>query len=240
MQALDTRTVAEIAAGSLAAVRVFERFGIDYCCGGRRPLDEVCLEKGLAAEDVQRALDAAATQTAPDQRDWSTAPLGELIRHIVETHHAYLVRELGPLADRVAKVERVYGARPEAAHRVSGLSGVFGALRSELLMHMRKEEMVLFPAIESYEAAVLAKRPLPGLPFGSVRNPIRMMEMEHDSAGGALARLREITGDFEVPEYACVTYKAMLSGLVELEQDLHMHIHLENNILFPRAMKLED
>jgi regulator of cell morphogenesis and NO signaling len=239
MQVTETKTVAEIAAGSLAAVRVFERFGIDYCCGGKRPLDEVCRDKGLVTEQVQRELDAAAAQPAPEQRDWAIAPLRELIEHIVATHHAYLARELGPLGERVAKVERVYSARPEAVERVAGLSGVFEALRSELLMHMRKEEMILFPAIESYEAAASAKRPLPPLPFGSVANPIRMMEMEHESAGDALAELHEITRDFEVPEYACVTYKAMLSGLRELEQDLHMHIHLENNILFPRALKLE-
>ncbi len=237
---MGTKTVAEIAAGSLAAVRVFERFGIDYCCGGKRPLDEVCLEKGLDIPDVQRELDAATTaQSAGPGRDWTTEPLRELIAHIVASHHEYLKRELGPLGDRVAKVEKVYSARPEAVTRVAGLSSVFQALSSELLMHLRKEEMILFPAIESYEAAVEAKRPLPALPFGRVANPIRMMEVEHASAGDALARLRQITRDFEVPDYACVTYKAMLDGLRELEQDLHMHIHLENNVLFPRTLTLE-
>jgi regulator of cell morphogenesis and NO signaling len=239
MQALETKTVAEIASGSLAAVKVFERFGIDYCCGGKRPLDEVCREKGLDADTVRRELDSAASKPAPDQRDWTTAPLSELIAHIVATHHAYLVRELGPLSERIAKVERVYSARPEAADRVAGLSEVFEALRCELLMHLRKEEMMLFPAIESYEKAMEARRPLPPVPFGTVANPIRMMEFEHENAGAALGRLRQMTRDFEVPDYACVTYKAMLSGLRELQQDLHMHIHLENNILFPRALKLE-
>jgi regulator of cell morphogenesis and NO signaling len=239
MQALEAKTVAEIAAGSLAAVRVFERLGIDYCCGGKRPLDEVCREKGLVAGEIEREIEAAAAKPAPEQRDWTTAPLTELIAHIVATHHAYLVRELGPLSERVAKVERVYSARPEAIDRVAGLSDVFEALRSELLMHLRKEEMVLFPAIEAYESAVNARLPLPHVPFGTVANPIRMMEYEHENAGTALSRIRQITRDFETPEYACVTYKAMLSGLRELEEDLHMHIHLENNILFPRALKLE-
>jgi regulator of cell morphogenesis and NO signaling len=239
MQALETKTVAEIAAGSLGAVRVFESLGIDYCCGGKRPLDEVCREKGLDAEAVQRELDGAATKPIPEQRDWTTARLTELIAHIIATHHAYLVRELGPLSERIAKVERVYSARPEAADRVAGLSEVFEALRCELLMHMRKEEMMLFPAIKAYEKAIEARKPLPPVPFGTVANPIRMMEFEHENAGAALGRLRQITRDFEVPDYACVTYKAMLSGLRELEQDLHMHIHLENNILFPRALKLE-
>lgn len=236
---LDRKTVAEIAAGSLGAVRVFERFGIDYCCGGKRPLDEVCREKGIEAGAVQRELDAVAAARPAEERDWATAPLGELIAHIVGTHHEYLKRELGPLGERVAKVERVYSARPGAIDRVAGLSEVFAGLASELLMHLRKEEMVLFPAIDSYERAALAKQPMPSLPFGSVAHPIRMMEMEHESAGDALARLHEITRDFEEPEYACVTYKAMLGGLRELEQDLHMHIHLENNVLFPRAVQLE-
>jgi regulator of cell morphogenesis and NO signaling len=239
MQATDGKTVAEIAAGSLAAVGVFERFGIDYCCGGKRPLDQVCREKGLAAEDVQRELDRAMARRPAEERDWSAASLRDLIAHIVGTHHDYLKRELGPLGERVSKVERVYSARPEAVERVAGLSPVFEELASELLLHLQKEEMALFPAIESCEAAANANQALPSLPFGSVANPIRMMESEHDSAGRALSRLREITKDFEVPEYACVTYKAMISGIRQLEEDLHMHIHLENNVLFPRALTLE-
>jgi regulator of cell morphogenesis and NO signaling len=239
MQTIETKTVAEIAAGSLAAVKVFEKLGIDYCCGGKRPLDEVCRSKGLATEEVERQLSAAMAGSPVEQRDWTTAPLQELIGHILRTHHEYLKRELGPLGDRVAKVERVYGARPEAAERVAGLSSVFQALASEMAMHMRKEEMMLFPAIAACEEAVEAGRELPALPFGSVSNPIRMMEEEHDSAGSALARMREITNGFEVPAYACVTYRATICGLLELEEDLHMHVHLENNVLFPRALALE-
>lgn len=239
MQAIETKTVAEIAAGSLAAVKVFEKLGIDYCCGGKRPLDEVCRTKGLETQEVQRQLDAAISTSPAQQRDWTTAPLRELIGHIVQTHHEYLKRELGPLGERVAKVERVYSARPEAVDRVAGLSDIFQELTSEMLMHMQKEEMMLFPVIEACEQSVDAGRPLPSLPFGSVANPIRMMEYEHDSAGSALARMREITKDFDVPPYACVTYKAMIAGLRELEEDLHLHVHLENNILFPRALDLE-
>lgn len=239
MQAIETRTVAEIVAGSLAAVKVFERFGIDYCCGGKRPLDEVCRSKGLETKEVQRQLDAAIATSPAQQRDWTIAPLRELISHIVQTHHEYLKRELGPLGERVAKVERVYSARPEAVHRVAGLSAIFQELASEMLMHMRKEEMMLFPVIEACEQCVNAGQPLPPLPFGSVANPIRMMESEHHTAGSALARMREITKNFEVPAYACVTYRAMISGLQELEEDLHLHVHLENNILFPRALELE-
>ena len=237
MQLDSSVTVADIAAGSLAAVRVFERLGIDYCCGGKRPLAEVCGEKGLDAEDVQRELDAAASAPDAAGRDWTTAPMRDLVAHIVSTHHEYLRRELPPLTDRLAKVYRVYNER--YGPTLIGLPDVLAGLRSELEMHTLKEERILFPAIVAAEAAAEAWRPLPANPFGSVRNPVRMMEMEHESAGRALAEIRTITRDFEIPDYACVTYRALMSGLEELEKDLHVHIHLENNILFPRAVEFE-
>jgi regulator of cell morphogenesis and NO signaling len=119
-----------------------------------------------------------------------------------------------------------------------GLPEVFAELRNELEGHLNKEETLLFPAIVAYERAAGANQPLPPTRFGTVANPIRVMEAEHESAGAALTSIREITGGFAIPEYACVTYRALMTGLQELEQDLHMHIHLENNILFPRAAEL--
>jgi regulator of cell morphogenesis and NO signaling len=237
MQPNQSATVADIAAGSLAAVRVFERLGIDYCCGGKRPLADVCQDKGLDAEWVRRELDAATNPSGAAARDWNSAPLRELAAHIVSTHHEYLKREFQPLSERLAKVYRVYHQR--YGDTLVGLPEVFGGLRSEMEMHMQKEERMLFPAIVAAESAADAGAPLPGTPFGTVRNPIRMMEAEHDSAGQALASIRTITRDFETPDYACVTYRALMSGLKELEQDLHLHVHLENNILFPRAIELE-
>ncbi|HET8547001.1 MAG TPA: iron-sulfur cluster repair di-iron protein [Bryobacteraceae bacterium] len=221
--AITNTTVAEIAAESLAAVRVFERLGIDYCCGGKRPLDEVCSEKGLSADAVRSELDAAMAASAPGTCDWATAPLRDLIDHIVGTHHEYLRRELPALAARVEKVHRVYTGR-NLAEGLPGLPETFGALRTELEAHMAKEEVILFPMIAA------------GIPH--IAKPIRVMEFEHESAGDALARIRQITRDHSVPDYACVTYRAMLAGLKELETDLHLHIHLENNILFPRALRL--
>jgi regulator of cell morphogenesis and NO signaling len=237
MQIAEKATVAEIAATSLAAVRIFEKYGIDYCCGGKRPLAEVCREKGHDAEVVQGELDAALANTPAQARDWNTAPLTELIRHIVTTHHEYLRTELPAIQVRLDKVYQVYNQR--YGPTLIGLPEVYCALRSELEPHIRKEEMILFPAIEANEAAVNSGKPLPQTPFGSVSNPIHMMESEHESAGGALVRIREIAQNFELPEYACVTYRALMSSLDELERDLHMHIHLENNILFPRAERLD-
>lgn len=237
MQSAAAPTIRDIAANSLAAVRVFERFGIDYCCGGKRPLADVCREKGYNTEQIQSELDAAMAEATAAQRDWSTAPLGELIEHIVGTHHEYLRRELPAIGVRLEKVYRVYNQRHGPT--LIGLPEVFAGLRAELETHMMKEERILFPAIAAYESAVAAGTPLPATPFGTVANPIHMMESEHESAGQALSRIREITNNFEVPDYACVTYRALIRGLEELEKDLHMHIHLENNILFPRAEKLE-
>jgi regulator of cell morphogenesis and NO signaling len=237
MLGIEAVTVSEIAASSLAAVKVFERLGIDYCCGGKRPLADVCSEKGYDASAVQHELEAAMGPAATAAKDWSTAPLQELIEHIVGKHHAYLRRELGPLGQRLDKVYRVYNER--YGPTLTGLPEVFDGLRTELELHMRKEELILFPAIAAYESASRTGAPLPATPFGSVGNPIRMMEAEHESAGRALAEIRSITANFAIPEYACVTYRSLMAGLEEMEQDLHMHIHLENNILIPRALTLE-
>lgn len=233
MLAIDNITVREIAANSLAAVRVFEQFGIDYCCGGKRPLDEVCREKGLDAAAVRLEIENAEGAGAGPERDWNSATLTELVRHIVGVHHGYLRRELPAIQARLEKVYRVYNER--YGPTLTGLPEVFGALKDELEAHMMKEEMILFPAVEAMESG----KQTCASPCGSVRNPIRVMELEHDDAGKALAQIRGITRDFEVPDYACVTYRALMSGLAELERDLHMHIHLENNILFPGAQKLE-
>jgi regulator of cell morphogenesis and NO signaling len=230
-------TVRDIAASSLEAVRVFEKLGIDYCCGGKRPLVDVCREKGYDADAVQKQLDDAMALSPATGRDWSVEPLTDLIQHIVSTHHAYLERELPAIQTRLDKVYRVYNQR--YGPTLIGLPEVFNALRAELESHLRKEEMILFPAISAYEAALNSGQSLPRLPFGSVANPIAMMHDEHESAGEALANIRAITHGFEVPEHACVTYGALISGLQELERDLHMHIHLENNILFVRAERLE-
>ena len=194
------------AAGSLAAVKAFESWESNYCCGGKRPLAEVCVQKGYNPAEVQRELETAMSAQGPAARDWNSAPLTELIDHIVGTHHEYLKREMPPLQARLDKVYRVYNER--YGPTLTGLPEADGALRSELELHLRKEEMILFPAVAAYAAASESGLPLPRPHFGTVNNPIRMMETEHDSAGTALARIREITNNFEVPEDGCVTYRS--------------------------------
>jgi regulator of cell morphogenesis and NO signaling len=224
MQVCGSSTVSEIARESLAAVRIFEKYGIDYCCGGKRPLEEVCRDKGQDVEVVKRELEAATATASDSERSWATAPLTGLIDHIVEKHHGYLRSELPALEARLLKVFQVYNQRYGAT--LTGLPEVFSALRAELESHLDKEEKILFPAIAA------------GGSPGNVQHLIGNLETEHESAGAALAKIREITRNFEIPEYACVTYRALMNGLDELEHDLHLHIHLENNILFPRAERL--
>ena len=232
METLREATVADIAAQSLGAVRVFERLGIDYCCGGKRKFAEACLERGYSPSVVESELTSAAQAAPSPARDWNTAPLTDLVDHILHAHHEYLRRELPVLEARLEKVYRIYNEK--YGPTLTGLPEVLGALHAELESHLMKEETILFPAIAAYEAGQR-----PQACFASVAYPIRVMESEHDGAGEALARIRQITSDYTVPDYGCNTYRALMAGLAELEQDLHMHIHLENNILFPRAIALE-
>ena len=231
-----TTTLADLAGTSLAAVRILESHGLDYCCGGKRPFEEACIAKNLNPNSVLQEIETANLQQTGG-RDWPTAPLDELVNHIVATHHEYLKIELPALGNRLVKVHEVHGARDPVT--LARMVEVFGALREELEMHMHKEEVILFPFIQRYGAAAAQGLPLPSVPFGSIANPIRVMEREHDTAGDALGELRRLTGNYQLPPYACSTVRALYEGLQTLETDLHIHIHLENNILFPRAIGLE-
>lgn len=212
--------------------RVFEALQIDYCCGGGTSLEQACWDRGLDAKQVVLQLEQSLVDEEPPTQDWSHAPLADLCDHIEQTHHAYLKVELPRLTKIVAKVVDAHGTtHPELAM----VQEVFATLRAELEPHMLKEEQVLFPAIRQLEQSADD----PSFPFGTVANPIRMMEQEHDDAGFALSRLHTLTRDYQVPEGACNTYRAMLAGLRHLERDMHRHVHKENSILFPRAIELE-
>ena len=234
MQSLDTQsTVAQWVAEHPQTSRLFEQLKIDYCCGGSIALAEACEKQKLNADEVLAQLtDCVADPQQEPVENWQTASLGALCDHIEQTHHAYLRQELPRLTGLVDKVNNAHGANHP---KLAQLQQVFAELRSELEPHMFKEEQILFPAIRQLEAAATQ----PSFPFGTVANPIRMMEHEHDNAGGALSRIRELTDDFVPPDDACNTYRVMLDSLHQLEQDLHQHIHKENNILFPRAQELE-
>lgn len=221
--ASDTR-VGRLAAEHPLATRVFARHGIDYCCGGGRPLSEACEKLGLDVEAVLREITEELESTGSQDSagpSWDRAPLAALMEHIVEAYHQPLREELPRLEAMARKVARVHGQRdPE---RLAELLSVYLALQGELEDHMAKEELVLFPMIRR------------GLGWDA-DSPISVMEHEHDSAATALRRIRELTDDYRVPEGACNTWRALWHGLAALEGSLHRHIHLENNVLFPRAL----
>ncbi len=228
------RTVRELVIENPAAARIFEELGIDYCCGGYRTLEEACARADVPVERVAKSLQTV--EPVPEDRDWLAEPLFELIAHIKNTHHRYTrdeIRRLGPLFEKVCSV---HGQRhPELLH----MRATFAALADELNTHLMKEEAVLFPYIIRMEESVLAHEPVLPPPFGAVRNPVSMMMREHDDAGAALRELREASRGYTVPADACLTYRTLYEALAQFEADLHRHIHLENNILFPRAMAME-
>ena len=233
--ATPTQTVREIALRQPTSIRVFEHLGIDYCCGGRKPLREACAARSLEVDAVIAALEAAAgTERAAD--DVTGKSLTGLCAHIVAIHHEYVRRELPRLAVLAEKVVNRHG---ETHPELPVIQAAVARLSEELTQHLGKEEIVLFPYIARLERAVAEGGPRPESCFGTVSNPIAMMTQEHDDAGLLLQVIRNKTGNFTPPEGACPTYHAFYDGLHEFEQDLHQHIHLENNVLFPRAIELE-
>ena len=237
MSAIADKTVRDLALETSSATRVFEKLGIDYCCGGNKSLEEACRTANLSLEQVQRALDTAEqdSKTAVD-RDWQREPLADLIAHIKATHHKYVREEIARLGPLFEKVCGVHGKNhPELLN----IQAVFRGLAQELTTHMMKEEMVLFPYISRMEEAVIQGEPVLPPPFGTVANPVAMMEHEHKSAGNALRAMSSASNGYVAPEGACTSYQALYRALAEFEADLHQHIHLENNILFPRAVAME-
>jgi regulator of cell morphogenesis and NO signaling len=224
--------VGQLVAERLSRARVFERLGIDYCCGGKTPLGLVCTRKGLDPYTVLHELAINDAATAADDTDWSRASLTALADHIETAHHGYLRAELPRLAHLVRKVASVHG---DQHPKLQELHQIFDSFRSELETHMLKEERVLFALCRALENA----SSLPPSHCGSINNPIRVMVLDHEDAGEALARMRQLTDNFTPPEDACISYRTMLDGLAELERDMHLHVHKENNILFPRASATE-
>jgi regulator of cell morphogenesis and NO signaling len=232
-----TRTVREIALESPASIRVFEKFGIDYCCGGRKPLADACRENNLEMDSVLRALESMSAGPSAAEVNWGATSLTRLIEHIVSTHHVYVKQELPRLIMLAEKVVARHGA---TTPHLFVIQATVAELNAELTHHLGKEETVLFPYIVALEEALEAGDARPPSCFGTVENPIAMMTQEHDAAGALLANLRKLSNGFTPPEGACPTYLAFFTGLREFEQDLHQHIHLENNILFPRAIAMEN
>lgn len=242
-------TIGQIVTDKPSRARLFERLGIDYCCGGGLTLAAACEKQGLIATavlDEVRASDAACSDGPPV--DWEARGAGALADHIEQEHHAYLKREVPRLQVLTEKVAAVHGGREPS---LIELRDVYADFAGEMIEHMMKEERVLFPWIRTLAAGKSGAGCGGGGGGGcgcggggaptqrGIENPVRMMMIEHEHSGDALAKMRALTGGFTPPPGACNTYVAMLGGLAELEADTHAHVHKENSILFPMAVKLE-
>jgi len=227
----DTATIGELVAERPARSRLFEKLGFDYCCGGKKTLEQACRARGLDPATVAALLNESNADPNTGAVDVSAMSLTQLADHIEQTHHAYLKDELPRLHRLIQKIAAKHGPdNPE----LTQLPRVYAAFRSELELHMAKEERVLFPLIRQIEDRASGG----SLHCGGIENPIRVMEIEHQHAGDALSHMRRITDDFNTPQSACNTYRAVMHSLIELEADLHQHVHKENNILFPRAVAM--
>ena len=222
--------VATVVAEYPATKALFEAFGVDFCCGGKRMLAEAAAEANMPVEVLIRALDVVIHQAKANpvvERDWQEAPLEELIDHIIREHHVRLVRELPLLTKTLQKVGQAHGAKHGKV--LQPLADTFAGLREELEAHLNKEEEIIFPMI---------RRLVNGICDKDFTRKIAELEHEHTGAGEALGKMHAITDDYALPPDACTTYAGLYDGLQALERDLHQHIHLENNILFPRALYL--
>jgi regulator of cell morphogenesis and NO signaling len=239
MSTPNEQTVRDLAVAVPGATRVFEKLGIDYCCGGGQSLHDACMGAGVSVDEVMANLERAKERYGGEPGEdalWQERTLSDLMTRIVEKHHAYTKAELTRLDQLTGKVAGVHGQNhPELLTVRSN----FLLLQKDLIPHMLKEEQVLFPYVRQLEEAARAGRPAPMPFFGTVRNPIAMMMKEHDTAGDLLRELRDASGNYTVPADGCISYKTLYEALQELERDLHQHIHLENNILFPRAVEME-
>ena len=231
------KTVGELAVEFPNATRVFERVGIDYCCGGHRSLRDACMKAGVAVSDITGSLEQSATAGSEEQTlNFSAIPLTELINYVIERHHSFTKTEVQRLG---LLIDKVWEEHHSMHLELTQLRTQFHSLRSELEPHMLKEECVLFPYIRRMHQAIEDHHLISTPPFRTVTNPVHMMTIEHDAADYLLQQMRRITSNYTAPPDACPSHKSLYEALENLEQDLHQHIHLENNILFPRAQEME-
>jgi regulator of cell morphogenesis and NO signaling len=228
--------VKDIALSSSRAKQVLEEAGVDYCCGGGKSLHAACGCVGAPSKEILKRLRQTGEQTGSGDANWVAAPLGDLTRHIREKHHQYVRQAIARIAPLIEKVNAKHGKnRPEIAE----IERLFLAVGREMLMHMQKEELILFPFIDALEQSAKGKGSLEPPFFQTVQNPIFAMMREHDAAGDLVKQIRKASGQYRTPADACPSYTALYRELSEFEADLHQHVHLENNILFPRAVELE-
>ncbi|RRO13915.1 iron-sulfur cluster repair di-iron protein [Flavobacteriaceae bacterium 14752] len=234
MNSIENKTVAEMVSDNINTAHIFKKYGIDFCCGGDVSIAKACEKHHVDLEKILNDLNHI--NSANKTFDYLSWDLDFLTMHIENIHHQYVEENIPLIKTYAQKVAKVHGKNNPNLHQVKTL---FDEVAGELTAHMKKEELILFPFIKKMSKAEQNKETLARPHFGSVNNPIDMMEHEHEAAGNIFKQIRQLTNQYTPPEYACNTYKALYHKLEEFENDLHLHIHLENNILFPRALKLE-
>ena len=228
--------VKDIALSNPAARQILEDAGLDYCCGGGKSLHEACLHADVPAEEILNRLRENSRDISPGDANWTSAPLSDLTRHIRERHHRYVREAIVRVQTLLEKVGAKHG---ENHPEITDIQRLFTEVGREMIMHMRKEEQILFPYIDALEKATSAHSSVEPPFFQTVRNPIHAMMKEHDAAGELVKQIRNASSEYTAPADACTSYKALYQDLREFEADLHQHVHLENNILFPRTVEME-
>jgi len=232
----NEETIGEMVTKDYRKAQVFKSFGIDFCCGGKKTLTEVCTKKGIDTEALQKAMELLKEAPATSDHDYNKWNPRFLTDYIINTHHQYVKDNTTFILELANKVASVHGAQHPETIRVAD---IFAKVASDLTLHLMKEEKVLFPFIKEMSDVQDKAERLSDSAFGAVTNPIQMMESEHEEAGEALQTIRELTNNFTLPAGACNSYTILYKKLDEYENDLHKHVHLENNILFPKAIALE-
>jgi regulator of cell morphogenesis and NO signaling len=232
----NAETVGEIVAKDYRKAQVFKKLGIDFCCGGKKTIAEVCERKGIDPEEVERQLAAIKGNNANSETDFQKWDIGFLSDYIINTHHQYIKDNTSFILELAQKVARVHGDRHPEIVRVAEL---FSTIGNDMILHMAKEEKILFPFIKQLAHIYKSGGVLTEADFGSVSVPIQVMESEHEQAGEDFETIRELTGNYTLPADACTSYTILFKKLEEYEDDLHRHVHLENNILFPKAIQIE-
>jgi regulator of cell morphogenesis and NO signaling len=233
---ISEETLGQIAAKDLRKAEIFKKYGLDFCCGGKKTIKEACLEKGMDVTKIEYELQQADKNFSTRPLPYDEWPLNFLADYIVNTHHSYVKKALGEIRQYAAKVAQVHGhLHPE----LLTIHLLVDKIHAELLAHMEKEEKLLFPFIKELVATSEAGKPSHAANFGTVQNPITVMEIEHEMVGKFLSDIRTLSKNYKLPEDACASYSLLYRMLDEFENDLHIHVHLENNILFPKALVLE-
>ena len=234
MNTIENKTVAEVVAENIKTAHVFKKHGIDFCCGGGITIDKACEKKNIDYSILIEEL--LNVDKAPKAYDYNSWNLGFLIDHIINVHHSYVEESIPLILQYSNRDAEVHGHHYSEVIKINNL---FTEVANELGAHLKKEENILFPYIKQLLKLKEENAALPSTPFGAVNNPIRMMETEHESAGDVFKTIAQLTNNYTPPEGACNTFRALYAKLEEFEQDLHQHIHLENNILHPKAIELE-